>query len=135
MPITRVARHTGTRLQRLRDEGDTPLQRSLCLRATKKGTDQTNTNGWRPITLASTLGKVIESTMATRLGRTGAARKWLGLGQADGIPHIGTLDLIQATVHTLRRNRAIKKTTAMLLLDIKGAFSAVKTLPMTESMR
>ena len=80
--------------------------------------------------LTPVLGKILESAMATRLGRIGIAQSWFGPAHAGGTPHVGVTELLQATSHALRTNPR----TAILVMDIKGAFNGAKVQPMKEAM-
>jgi len=72
-------------------------------------------------------------TIATRLARTGASLGLFSPGHAGGIPHIGTTELLQATANTILNNAG--RGTAMLVIDVKGAFNAVKTEPLLNAMK
>jgi len=116
-------------------KGEHPVKETIVTLVPKKGRDITKPNGWRPIALSSVVGKLFEGTIASRLARTGKSLGWFSPGHAGGIPHVGAVDLIQATMHTLLRSRSLGKPTATLLMDVKNAFPSARVQPMMDSMR
>ena len=111
--------------------GEHPFHDTYFTLTHKKGRDPKTTKGWRPITLSSTLGKLLEGTIATRLPRTCTSLGVFGPGHAGGIPHIGTIELLQNTAHYLNG----RQEAAILTMNVKGAYNGVKTEPLLAAMK
>src|SRR3979490_1348971 len=81
---------------------------------------------WRPIALLSTIGKVIESLIAKRLGRVAEENHLLPdtqMGARAGRSTEIALELLTRQVHTIWGSK--RHVATLLSVDISGAFDTV----------
>ena len=81
--------------------------------------------GYRPITLLSTTGKLLESLIAARLGRVAEEIGALPTSQMGNRASRSTEGAIAVVLETIRATWARGGIVAMLLLDLIGAFDQV----------
>ena len=80
---------------------------------------------WRPISLLSCVGKIIEALIARRLADEVEAKGLLPEGQMGNRQQQSielAIEVVTETVHTAWQLRG---TTSLLQLDLKGAFNTV----------
>ena len=91
--------------------------------------------GWRPITLLSALGKVIETAIGRRITEAAEAYQLLPKGQMGNRKEWSTelaIWVVTDAVYTAWSGRAIA---SLLQLDIKGAFDIVNYTRLLDIMR
>src|SRR6266576_1613978 len=91
----------------------------------KDGKDPASPDGYRPITLLSTIGKVFERVIQERLEGHLEAQHLLHVCQFGFRKHRSTEQAVNLAVEMVRLLRTEQKLIAMLSLDIKGAFDHV----------
>jgi hypothetical protein len=91
--------------------------------------------GWRPISLLSTLGKVIEGIIGTRIADAAEAQRLLPEGQMGNRKGRSTelaIRLVTSCVQTAWQEGAVA---SLLQLDIKGAFDTVNHTRLLDTVR
>jgi hypothetical protein len=91
--------------------------------------------GWRPITLLSAVGKVIETAIGRRIADAAEAHQLLPEGQMGNRKERSTelaIRVVTDAVYTAWLQNAI---TSLLQLDIKGAFDTVNHTRLLDTMR
>lgn len=106
------------------ERGDHPFKECEVVLLPKAERDPKKEKGWRPIALLSVLGKGLERAVAKRLGETGIEKGWFGPLQAGGIPGRSAVDLARVLTHLVEKKHVNKEYTAIVLMDVKGAFNA-----------
>ena len=90
---------------------------------------------WRPIALLNTVGKLIETAMATRL-RDLAEKHWLlpneQMGACKGWSVDTALELLTKQVYTIWESK--KHIASLLSLDISGAFDIVYPIRLLDTL-
>jgi retron-type reverse transcriptase len=91
--------------------------------------------GWRPITLLSAVGKVIETAIGRRIADAAESHQLLPEGQMGNRRERSTelaIRMVTDTVYTAWLHQMI---TSLLQLDIKGAFDTVNHIRLLDTMR
>jgi len=91
----------------------------------KDGKDPETTDGYRPITLLSGLGKTLERVIQTQIETHLEGNNYLHVNQFGFRKHRSTEQAVNLAVDTIRTYRANHRLVAALSLDIKGAFDHV----------
>lgn len=91
----------------------------------KTPTERKTPKGWRPISLLSTTGKVIEKILGDRIAAAAEAYELLPDGQMGNRRDRSTEAALKICVETIRTAWRLKGLVALLLLDISSAFDAV----------
>ena len=91
--------------------------------------------GWRPISLLSTVGKVLEATIGERIASAAEAHNVLPDGQMGNRKGRSTeiaVRMVTATVQEAWRHGGVA---SLLQLDIKGAFDTVNHTRLLDTLR
>ena len=91
---------------------------------------------WRPIALLSTIGKILETLVARRLGATAEKHQLLPdtqMGNRPGHSIETALQLLTEQVHSVWLSK--KHTASMLSLDVSGAFDTVNHRRLLDNLR
>ena len=90
---------------------------------------------WRPITLLSALGKVVETAIGKRIAEAAETHRLLPEGQMGNRKDRSTelaIRVVTDAVYTAWRNKAMA---SLLQLDIKGAFDTVNYTRLLDTLR
>ncbi|KAI0992584.1 hypothetical protein K3495_g15601, partial [Podosphaera aphanis] len=91
----------------------------------KPGRDLTTAKGWRPISLLSCLGKGLERLVAKRMAWLAIKHRVIPQQLFGALPGRSAVDLVSCVVHDAEAAMRNSKVTAMVTLDVQGAFDAV----------
>ncbi|EAQ90184.1 hypothetical protein CHGG_06803 [Chaetomium globosum CBS 148.51] len=110
--------------------------RVVVLRKPGKSEEQQKTAGaWRPITLLSSVGKVVEMVIAERLSREAEKQGWLPEGQMGNRSGRSTEFAIRVVTDAVHETWRHKANASLLQLDLKGAFDRVHHGWLTRTLR
>lgn len=113
-----------------------PFRRAKVIMLAKPGRrDLTKLGSYRPISLLSCLGKGLERLLARRLAYASVQHTVLAATQAGALPKRSSLDLVAALIADVENALQQKKSAALLLLDVKGAFDAVSHSALLNRLR
>ena len=91
---------------------------------------------WRPIALLSTIGKVIETLIAKRIGKVAEENHLLPdtqMGARVGRSTETALELLTRQIHTIWSSK--RHVATLLSVDISGAFDTVNPLRLLDILR
>ena len=111
------------------------MARTIVLRKPSKP-DYSDPGAWRPIALLSTLGKIIETLLAQRLGNLAEQEGLLPDCQMGNRTNRSTetaLELLVEQIHTIWK--AGSQVASVLSLDIAGAFDTVNHTRLLDNLR
>jgi hypothetical protein len=97
--------------------------------------EQRSPKAWRPISLLSTVGKVIEAAICRRITEAAEANGLLPEGQMGNRRERSTelaIRLLTSGIHTAWQYKAVA---TLLQLDIKGAFDTVNHVRLVDTLR
>jgi hypothetical protein len=97
--------------------------------------EQKSPKAWRPISLLSTVGKVIEATISRRITEAAETHNLLPEGQMGNRRERSTELAIKLLTSSIRTAWHHKATVSLLQLDIKGAFDTVNHIRLVDTLR
>ena len=103
----------------------TPFKVAEVVLLPKPGRDLTSSKGWRPISLLSCLGKGLERLVAKRISWLAIQHKAVPPQLFGALPRCSVVDLVSCVIHDAEAAMRSNKVTAIVTLDIQGAFDAV----------
>lgn len=103
----------------------TPFKVAEVVLLPKTGRDLTSPKGWRPISLLSSLGKGLERLVAKRMSWLAIKYKVVHPQLFGALPGRSAVDLVSCVIHDAEAAMRSNKVTAIVTLDIQGAFDAV----------
>ncbi len=101
----------------------------------KPGRDLTTAKGWRPISLLSCLGKGLERLVAKRMAWLAIKHQVVPQQLFGALPGRSAVDLVSCVIHDVEAAMRNNKVTAMVTLDVQGAFDAVLHKRLLQRMR
>lgn len=110
------------------------MARTIILRKPNKP-DYRRAGAYRPITLLSTTGKLLEALIARRALQQAESTKLLAADHYGGRPHRSTEDATLKMAQFVRDAHARKETVGVLAVDVSGAYNAVRPEPLLDDMR
>lgn len=100
-----------------------PWKQSIAVVLRKPGKPQYNTpKAYRPITLLNTMSKVLTAIAAELMNFYTEKHKLLPAHHFGGCPGRTTEDVVHLLIHKIKNAWRKHQVTAVLFLDIKGAF-------------
>ncbi|EAQ82940.1 hypothetical protein CHGG_10758 [Chaetomium globosum CBS 148.51] len=112
-----------------------PYKREPRARSVPAAISQRKTGAWRPITLLSSVGKVVEMVIAERLSREAEKQGWLPEGQMGNRSGRSTEFAIRVVTDAVHETWRHKANASLLQLDLKGAFDRVHHGWLTRTLR
>ena len=103
----------------------TPFKVAEVVLLPKTGRDLSSPRGWRPISLLSSLGKGLERLVAKRMSWLAIKYKVVHPQLFGALPGRSAVDLVSCVIHDAEAAMRSNKVTAIVTLDIQGAFDAV----------
>lgn len=104
-------------------------------KAGKTVEEQKSPKAWRPISLLSTVGKVIEATISRRITEAAETHNLLPEGQMGNRRERSTELAVKLLTSSIRTAWHHKATVSLLQLDIKGAFDTVNHVRLVDTLR
>ena len=101
----------------------------------KPGRDLAIAKGWRPISLLSCLGKGLERIVAKRMAWLAIEHRVVPQQLFGALPGRSAVDLVSCVIHDAEAAMRNNKVTAMITLDVQGAFDAVLHKRLLHRMR
>lgn len=91
----------------------------------KVGRDVSTPKGWRPVSLLSCLGKVLERLVSKRIALLAIKYKIIPNQLFGALPARSAVDLDSCVIHDVEPTMRSKRVMALATLDFQGAFDAV----------
>ena len=91
----------------------------------KPGRDLSTPKGWRPISLLSCLGKGLERIIAKRMAWSVIEHEVVPRQLFGALPGRSAVGLVSCVIHDAEATMRSNKVTAMITMDVQGAFDAV----------
>ncbi|KAI0994466.1 hypothetical protein K3495_g13716, partial [Podosphaera aphanis] len=101
----------------------------------KPARDLSTAKGWRPISLLSCLGKGLERLVAKRMAWLAIKHQAVPQQLFGALPGRSAVDLVSCVIHDAEAAMRNNKVTAMVTLDVQGAFDAVLHKRLLHRMR